>query len=103
MSIATASSLKNATAAAEAVTGRKFCRKCCAFKPLTGGIFALDSRRKNIWYCSSCTRKTSFKGSLATTPASPTPAKARQVTSKRDALAGLSDAWKNAYAPLEKL
>jgi hypothetical protein len=103
MSITAASSLKSATAAAEAATGRKFCRKCNSFKPLDGGRFALDSRHRFIWYCAKCTRFTSGPASPATNSEIPTPARARTVTSKLDAGTGLTDFWKLAHKPLEKI
>lgn len=102
MSITSATSLKNATAAVVAVTGRKFCRKCNSHKTLDGGRLALDSRRRTVWYCKGCTRMTSGQASPATTPETHTPVKARPTTPKRDVSAGLTDFWKQAHAPLKE-
>ncbi len=103
MSIATASSLKRSTAAVETVTGRRFCRKCNSHKPIEGGRHALDSRRREVWYCAGCTRIAIGQASSATTPEILTPAKARPMRHKRAASVGLTECWKLAHKPLENL
>lgn len=102
MSITTAARLRNATAAVEAITGRKFCRKCNSHKPFSGGVSALDSRHRTVWYCADCTRIASGQANSATTPAVLTSAKTRPMTEKRSASVCLTDFWKLAHKPLEK-
>ena len=88
MSTTTASSLKSATSATEAITGRRFCRKCNSHRQIDGGFSALDARRRTVWYCVGCTRIPSGQLRPATTSSIPKSAIVRPTTFKHDATAG---------------
>lgn len=96
MSATTAAELARETAAANAATGRRFCRKCYSFKPFDGGHSALDARRRAVWRCASCTTNKSGQAPVTAQSSTKTP-----ITRSAKNVAGvLSPAWKAMHAPL---
>lgn len=89
--------LKAATAAVNAQTGRRYCRKCTLFKPFAGGYLGQDARRRPVWYCATCTKIGGRQARPATVAKNQTDSRR---PGQRDLSSDLSPAWKLAHAPL---